>query len=140
MKKASSIFFLVMAICVGTYLYQGCKPVWQFDHLENNARKVITGPELQKWATNLLAQYPKETSFKPQELGTNFPKQLLGLAPRLGPHIFVHGHEGTNFPPYVQLYWGSGFLGGTGFYLGATNLTSIGTDHVWGPGVYFYRF
>src|SRR5690348_3109383 len=115
--KASLIFFLVIVICVGAFLYQGCKPVWQFDHLENNARKVISGPELQKWATNLLAQYPKETSFKPHELGTNFPEQLLGLAPKLGPHIFVHVYDDTNFPPYVQLYWGSGFLGATGFYL-----------------------
>jgi len=137
--KVVSIFSLVIVICAGAYFYQRCKPVWQFDHLENNARKVITGPELQKWATNLLAQCPKETSFKVQELGTNFPKQLLGLAPELGPNIFVHVYDDTNSPPYVQLYWGSGFLGATGFYLGTTNFIASGSNHVWIPGVYFYR-
>jgi hypothetical protein len=53
-----------------------------------------------------------------------------------------HAHEGiTGYKPsYVQLYWGSGFLGGTGFYIGRTNFTmDASLGHAWQPGVYFYR-
>jgi hypothetical protein len=127
-------------VCFAAYIYNGCKPAWQFDHLEQNAKKRITARELQSWATNLLARYPMETNFTSSELGTNFPQQLRGLAPRLGPHIFVHVYDDTNQPPYVQVYWGSGFLGGTGFYIWATNfILDGGPEHLWQPGVYFYR-
>jgi hypothetical protein len=112
---------------------------WQFDHLEENAKKVITGSELQKWATNLLAQYPGDTSLSAADLGTNFPPQLRALAPKLGPYIWINTAYDTNSPRWVRLHWGSGFLGTTGFEIGPTNFVSERTRHAWQPGVYFYN-
>jgi hypothetical protein len=131
----------------GGCFYWSYKPVWQFDHLEQNARKKITGPELQTWATRLLDEYPtmQSNSLWASQLHTNFPPQLRGLAPRIGPHVFVLVYDDdTNQPPFVNLSWGSGFLGASGFYVGRTNFTAdaIGnnrTCHAWQPGVYFYR-
>ena len=136
--KKGLIVPLAVAICFGLYIYQSCKPTWQFDDLEKNAKKVITADELQCWATNLLAQYPYETNFSMSELGTNFPTQLRGLAPKLGPHISIHVFDDTNHQPFVQLYWGSGFLGASGFYIGATNFVWAGRE--WQPGVLFYHY
>ena len=144
--KTKYIVALVLVVCVSVYTYNGCKPIWQFDHLEQNARRVITGPALQTWATYLFALYPKETSFRNlSELGTNFPQQLRGLAPLLGPHVFIHAYDDTNYPSYVQLYWGSGMLGAEGFMVGPTNFvqdTNFDTgSHTikWQDGVYFYN-
>lgn len=140
MRANTSIILLIIATGVAAYLYEGCKPAWQFDHLEENAKKVITSSELQTWATNLLAQYPDERTLQPSQLGTNFPPQLLSLAPKLGPHIFVHTSTGPNRLPYIQVNWGSGFLGMAGFLLGSTNFTGDGSPaHALQPGVYFYR-
>ena len=137
--RTSSIIALVLLFCVAAYFYTACKPVWQFDHLEQNARKAITASELQVWATNLLAHYTNETSVELSELGANFPSQLRGLAPKLGPHVFIHVPDDTNWPPYIQLYWGSGFLGAQGIEVGPTNF-SRGLGHrLWSPGVYFYE-
>jgi len=136
--KALSIIALVLLLCVAAYFYSGYKPVWQFDHLEQNARKAITASEVQVWATNLLAYYTNETSVKLSELGTNFPPQLRGLAPKLGPHVFIHVPDDTNWPPYIQLYWGSGFLGTHGIEVGPTNFVSGRGQRAWQSGVYFY--
>lgn len=38
----ASIVTLVVLLCLAPYLYPGCKIVWQFDHLESNAKKLIT--------------------------------------------------------------------------------------------------
>ena len=129
---------------LGGCIYWSCKPVWQFNHLEQNARKVITGAELQAWATRLLDQYPTtETNLVlVSQLHTNFPQQLRGLAPRLGPNVYVTYYD-TNKTPFVELSWSSGFFGDTGFYIGRTNFTmNAGFDKVcraWQPGVYFFR-
>lgn len=137
--KTASIISIGLLICISGCVYTSCKPVWQFDHLEQHAKRVITGAELQTWATNLLALYPMETNFSISELGTNFPKQLRGYAPRLHPDVFVHVYADTNQPSYVQVVWGSGFLGHAGFYIGSTNFMLPGEDiHTWQPGVYFY--
>ena len=139
MKPAVIISLLVLAV-LGGCIYTSCKPAWQFDHLEQNARQIVSAAELQAWATKLLVEYPTETNFWASEMGTNFPAQLQGLAPRLGPHVFVHHYDDTNQPPYVQIYWGSGFLGASGFYVGRTNFLMSGNDiHVWQPGVFFYH-
>jgi hypothetical protein len=143
--KTISIVALVLLVCFAGCIYSGHKTLWQFDHLEQNARKVITGSELQTWATNLLARYPMETNLSISALGTNFPQRLRGIAsPRLGPDVFIHVHD-TNYPSsyvpnesYVQLVWGSGFLGGAGFVVGSTNFI-LGFGHQWQPGVYFYK-
>lgn len=136
--KTTSVILLILLAGLGGCIYTSFKPVWQFDHLEQNARKAITAPELQLWATNLLTHYTNETGVGLSELGTNFPRQLRDLAPRLGPHVFVHVPDDTNWPPYVQLYWGSGFLGAHGIEVGPTNFTGGRGQRAWQPGVYFY--
>lgn len=130
---------LILLICVGACVYTGRNPVWQFDHLEGNARKVITGAELQAWATNLLAQYPTHSTLKPSELGTNFPVQLQHLAPKLGPMVVIFERTETNEPSWVFVRWGSGFLGSHGFEIGPTNFVSSRPGHPWQPGVYFFE-
>lgn len=138
--KAAVVISLLLVAVLGGCVYTSCKPVWQFDHLEQNARKVITAAELQVWATKVLVDYPTATSFWASAMGTNFPRQLRDLAPRLGPRVFVHHYDETNQAPYVQIYWGSGFLGASGFYVGGTNFVLSGKEvHPWQPGVYFYH-
>ena len=139
--KAITIISLAGLVCLATYTYSGCRPAWQFEHLEQNARRVVTGAQLQAWANNLLARHPEpNTSLKGSELGSDFPKQLLDLAPRLGPSICVYEKDDNNYPvPCVHVYWGSGMLGARGFEIGPTNFVSIQPSHAWQPGVYFYR-
>lgn len=132
-----SVVVLMLFAGFAFYLYAGCKPVRQFDHLEENARKVITASELQTWATNLLASYPATNDWfilRPAQLGTNFPAQLLGLAPRLGPCVAVYFLDDR--PRSLRVWWGSGFLGSTGFEIGSTNF--VGDGHKWQDGVYFF--
>jgi len=140
-QKSQSVVGLIIAAAVIAILYTSCKPVWQFTHLERNAKKVITATELQSFSTNLLARHPSETNLAISELGTNFPIKMLSLAPKIGPgHVYVHVYETSNSPPYVQFSWGSGFLGSAGFCVGATNFFMEGKDvHQWQPGVYFYQ-
>jgi hypothetical protein len=144
MKPASIVALLFLAV-LGGCIYWSYKPAWQFDHLEQNARKVITGQELQAWATRLLDQYPTmETNYVwASQLRTNYPQQLRGVAPRIGPFVYVKGDDDTNGPPFVSLRWGSALLGDTGFYVGRTNFTMDAgmnrTWRAWQPGVYFYR-
>jgi len=115
--KLPTVIVLIFLSCIAAGLFWACKPVWQFDHLEQNARKVITAAELQQWATNFLAQYPPDgtnvVGFRTG--GTNFPPQLRDLAPKLGPIIFTCPAEGTNSPAWAAIYWGSGFFGAHGF-------------------------
>ncbi|HVV73397.1 MAG TPA: hypothetical protein VHI52_18135 [Verrucomicrobiae bacterium] len=138
--KTGKIVILGISLCFAAYLYTACKPVWQFDSLERNARKVITGSELQAWAVALLAKYATNTTLSWSEMQTNFPQQLRGLAPKLGPYVIVNRSENTNSPTWVHVAWGSGFLGATGFEIGSTNFQGLDPKgHAWQPGVYFYR-
>jgi len=137
--KSTLIFLLTCLACVTACLYNGCKPVWQFDLLEHNARKAITAAELQTWATNLLAQHPTPGTLKLSELGTNFPHQLRNLAPKLGPMVVIFEGQDTNSPSWVFVRWGSGFLGSHGFEIGPTNFVSDRPGHAWQPGVYFFE-
>jgi hypothetical protein len=143
------VFIFVFAVSVFNCVF---RPLWDYGHLEKNARRAISGSDLQAWATNLLVQYTNEASISLSELGTNFPPQLRGLAPQLGPSVSVHGF-GTNEVPFVKFWWGSGFLGASGFCVGGTNFAYVnpsdmtngiyrdaeGYEHVWQPGVWFYR-
>jgi hypothetical protein len=138
--KTSSVIGLIFLACMGGCVFHACRPVWQFDHLEQNARKSFTASELQMWATGLLADYPTNVDYlKRSQLGTNVPKNLLTLAPRTGPLIGIFSGYETNSPRYVKLYWGSGVLGAAGFEIGPTNFVSYQPGHVWAPGVYFYK-
>jgi hypothetical protein len=114
--------------------------VQTFDHLESSVKAVITASELQVWATNLLAQYPTDASIiNPAMLGTNFPVQLLGISPVLGPYISIlHSQDDeSNDTSCVIIDWGGGILGHAGFMVGSTNFSRI-SDHKWQEGVYFY--
>lgn len=96
-----------------------CRIFYSFDHLERNARKVITPAALQAWATNLLAHPPATDTPKVSELGTNFPRQLLGLY-HTPPYISIR-HPSSNAPGSVFLMWGGGMIGHCGFEIGASN-------------------
>lgn len=137
-RKGLSIIALVFLVYVIVSFYMGHEEVSQYDHLEQNANKIITGSELQTWATNLLDSYPPTNTWfilTPSELGTNFPQQLLGIAShRLGPYISVYLLKDR--PRSLRLWWGSGFLGASGFEIGPTNFVS--NDREWQPGVYFF--
>ena len=138
-QAAWSVVALAILLGIAAYFYTGYEPVWQFDHLERNAKRVITASELQAWATNLLVLYPTNSVVQLSELGTNFPTQLRGLAPKLGPHIWLNAGYDANSPRWVRLHWGSGFLGTHGFEIGPTNFVSLRPAHPWSPGVYFYN-
>jgi hypothetical protein len=143
--KPRTIVSLLFLAMLGGCIFWSYKPIWQFDHLEQNARKVITGAELQAWATRLIDEYPavETNNVWAYQMRTNYPQQLRGLAPRIGPFINIVVSDDTNLPPFVMLHWGSGFLGSTGFYIGRTNFTgNVGnnrTCRAWQPGVYFFR-
>lgn len=66
-------------------------------HLEENARKVVTGDELQAWAANVLA-HPDDHS-----LQTNYPSALRRVHPLRPPRTSIC----TNLydPPFVTLDW-----------------------------------
>lgn len=140
--KTSSTVAWVVVLCIAAYVYAGCKPYWQFDHLEQNAKRRITAPQLQSWATSLLAQHPPGHA-KVADLGTNFPRQLLGLYHR-PPGIIIYesrtNDSGLEMPAYVRLTWGGGFIGHCGFEIGPTNFFSYVRGTKWSDGVYFWRY
>ena len=143
MRPGFLIALLLLLALLGGCFYTAYKPVWQFDHWEQHARKAITGTELQVWATYLLDEYPTmETNYAwISQLRTNYPQQLHRLAPRLGPFVYISAGD-ANRLPCVHLWWGSGFLGAKGFYIGRTNFVmdgGLGRGLMWQPGVYFYR-
>jgi len=137
------ILYLMLVGIAGLFLYLGFtsrQNMHAYDHLEENAKKAITGNELQTWATNLLAHHPEGLSLIVTNLPPDFPKQLLKLCSRMDPDIFSNPVDDTNSPPCLYITWGSGFLGHSGFELGPTNLVSYyPNSHVWQPGVYFFK-
>ena len=145
MRPPFAIALILFLAMLGGCIYWSYKPYWQFDHLEQNARKVITGAELQAWANRLIDDYPaSQTNYAlVLQMHTNYPPQLRGLAPRIGPFVNINVSDDTNLPPFVMIHWGSGLLGATGFYIGRTNFTAnVGTNRTcraWQPGVYFFR-
>ena len=108
-----------------------------FDNLERNAKRAVTGTQLQAWATGLLATAPTNTAPRVSELGTNFPAQLLSLYHR-PPYILIQ-EANTNTPGSVYLMWGGGMIGHCGFEIGPTNFVSYRSHaRAWQPGVYFW--
>lgn len=133
---------LVLAVLFFGYVWPTFRLFRSFDHIEQNAQRRITARELQAWATNLLAQHPSGR-IRVSALGTNFPKELLGLW-KLPPDIFVNesrtNNAGTVDPGWVQLIWGSPMVGHCGFEIGPTNFTAFKSRrHAWSDGVYFYK-
>ncbi len=108
-----------------------------FDNLERNAKRVVTGAQLQAWATGLLAASPTNTTPRVSQLGTNFPAQLLGLY-RNPPYIQIQEGD-TNSPASIYLMWGGGMIGHCGFEIGPKNFVSYRSHaRAWQPGVYFW--
>lgn len=135
--KVSSIVTSILLVGFGGCVYVSCKPVWDFDRLESRARKAVTATDLQTWATNLLSHYTNAGSLRVSEAGKDFPKRLLGVAPQLGPSIYISVPDDTNYPSCVQVFWGSGFLGHKDFLIGPTNFVGSRSSHEWQRGVYF---
>ena len=131
---------LAAIILLAAMFYPSRRVIWQFDHLESNAKKILTASELQTWATNLLARYPSNAtaSMWSSELGTNFPNKLLKLyhAP---PSIFIFGSTADWPVPHLSITWGGGFIGHTGFEIGPTNFPGWRGTNTWAPGVYFFK-
>ncbi len=95
-------------------------------HLEANARNVVTGDELQAWATKVLA-HPGDYSLR-----TNYPSALRRVHPLREPSTSIC----TNLdnPPFVTLEWNEVDIE-IGFEIGPTNF--VGRGQKWQDGVYF---
>jgi hypothetical protein len=143
-KRAYKIAALVGAIVLCSIiisLYLFFRPLYQLAHIEQNTRNAITAPQLQMWATNIIAHYPDGSHFRASELSTNFPRELLELAPALGPRVTVHGAYDSDRPGWVSISWGSGFAGHAAIEIGPTNFVAQHTPnsiHTWQDGVYFW--
>ena len=132
---------LIVAACVVVALY--LLFVWptqtkfrSFDNLERNTKRVITGTELQTWATGLIALTPTNATPRVSALGTNFPQRLLDLYHR-PPYIEIQ-EMNANQPASVFLMWGGGMIGHCGFEIGPTNFVSYRSNaRAWQPGVLF---
>jgi len=136
-------FILLLAVIFFGYVWPTFRLFRSFDRIEQNAKRRITARELQAWGTNLLAQQPLgQYRYRVAELGTNFPKQLLGLW-KNPPDVIVYklstNNSGTVAPGWVYIAWGSGFMGQSGFEIGPTNFISYKGGHEWSDGVYFRR-
>ena len=133
---------IVIAVCLGPLWYVlPFRVFWQFDHIEQHAKKVITGSGLQNWGTQILAEHPVNPGeyliLRSSELRTPLPKSLLGLY-RNPPTVFVY-ETTTNSPGYLMLMWGGGVIGHCGFEIGPTNFVSYRSHtRAWQPGVYFW--
>jgi hypothetical protein len=139
-KPRNIISSLVLFGAVGVLtamFWPTCSVLWSFDHLEQRAKKRISGTDLQAWASVLIATPPAKGWTTVRELGTNFPPQLLGLYHH-PPDIMVYGPT-TNSPGWVLLGWGGGLIGHCGFEIGPTNFTGYYRGHKWQDGVYFWR-
>lgn len=134
MKKFVIFFGVILACLAAVWFSPNCRIIRSFDNLERNARKTISGPDLQAWALRLLAEYPKETNFWSDRLGTNFPLASLYHAPA---RVIIR-ESTTNSPAFVYLMWGGGFVGHCGFEIGPSNFVSLRGDNKWQDGVYFW--
>jgi len=139
MRTALRIILALGVLCMAVMFLPTCRAIWQFDHLERNAKKVVTAAELQAWATNLLGDFPTnaQKSIYASDLGPNFPRKLLKLYHR-PPAIFIFGPTADWPVPHLTITWGGGFIGHTGFEVGPTNFPGWRATNVWAPGVYSF--
>jgi hypothetical protein len=133
-KKFGILLAVTFACFAGVWFSPACRIVRSFDNLERNAHNTISGADFQAWAMRLLAEYPMETNFSSDRLGTNFPFASLYHAPA----YVVIREASTNSPAHVFLMWGGGFIGHCGFEIGPTNFVSGRGVHKWQDGVYFW--
>ncbi|MBE0542444.1 MAG: hypothetical protein IH623_13875 [Verrucomicrobia bacterium] len=118
-------------------LYRACNLSRSFDNLERNAKKVISGDELQSWAARLLEEPPANANRRVTDPGVNFPMQMLGLYQQ--PPTITIQESNLHSPASILLSWGSGMMGSCGFEIGPTNYISYRPNaRAWQPGVYFW--
>jgi len=135
---ATSIIILVLAAVFFGFVWPTFRSWSSFDRIEQNAKRRIAARELQAWATNLMAHSPPgQNRYRIADLGTNFPKQLLGLWKR-PPDVIVY-NLGPVKMNWVRVTWGSAFPGHRGFEIGPTNFTGYYRGHEWSDGVYFWK-
>jgi hypothetical protein len=142
MKAPALILLLVALLCVGGCFAHGWYKGRQFAHLEQTASQMITAAELQRWATNLLAEFPTYSPAKFSQLKTNYPPKLAALCRSVNSWAAVHEEPvGTNYyPEYVMIIWSVKPSGDAAFEVGPPGFVSRQSDaHAWAPGVYFYR-
>ena len=136
------------------------RQTWSRTRFENNVRRVVSGVNLQQWATNLLARpspngwetghiviegvgrlaIPR-TRTTALELGTNFPLALLAIDG--APPMVTIWQGATNLPGWVTLTWSNAETGRWGLHIGPTNLDprpflGLGQSDPWQRGVYHW--
>ena len=134
-------YILIALVCVvALWCVLPFRLFWSFYHIEQHAKKRITGTELQQWAVKVLAQHPVSSNgyniVRRSELPVPLPSPLLGLYHN-PPDIFVF-ETTTNSPGCIRLMWGGGLIGHCGFEIGPTNFVSYRGTHKWQDGVYFW--
>jgi hypothetical protein len=120
---------------------------WQFDHLEDRAKRIVTATELQAWATSVLAEFPTYSPQQAHQLRTNFPAKLRPLCKGFGFACWVsvvsfkeEPAVSRDYPDFVNIIWSMKPSGDAAFEIGPTNFASGHSGaHMWAPGVYFYR-
>jgi len=122
-------------------VYISFEGFWSFDHIEQRAKRKVTGTELQQWALQVLAAPSKSSddvdSPRLSELPVPLPSGLVNVY-HYPPYIFVF--HNTNTPPgFIRLVWGRGMIGHCGFEIGPTNFESPRTTNKWQDGVYFWK-
>jgi hypothetical protein len=142
MKTIAKKIGATAAVVLGGLLLFHFISVWRtyrsFSNLEQNAKKAIPGAEIQKWATQIVAQHPNpeygHAELRLSDLSPPLPRPLLGLY-RSPPNLYVY-ETTTNHPGHVRLIWGGGNIGHCGFEIGPTNF--VGKGNPWQNGVYFW--
>ena len=135
-------YFIFAIIClVALWCVLQFRLFWSFGRIEQHAKKVITGSELQQWAAKILAEHPVAPgdyclNLSPSESRTLLPQSLLGLY-RDPPEVLVF-ETTTNSPGRVVVMWAGGRMGYCGFKIGPTNLVSYNAKDKWQDGVYFW--
>lgn len=130
----TAVFFFVGLFGIASlYFYTQMNYAYNTSRLERRLQRGFQPSELQRWATNLIAQYPPGP-IRLSVLGTNIPNVLL-KAYRQPPHILLQDARRSS-DTHVRVIWGSGFMGHWELKLGFTNFEGSGT--MWAPGIYFW--
>lgn len=135
-----SFLFLVVAlfflIGLGNFFWS----IRQFETIGPRLRKKITGDEVQAWAMAELNSRSTPSNdlvvIRRSELKNPLPEPIKEIW-KSGPLIREFGRDAQK-PSYVQLTWGSGFLGTYGIEIGPTNFTGRHGQIQWQPGIYYW--
>src|SRR4051812_35963895 len=104
--KAFGILGIVILVCIAGFICRTKWAWWRFDHLEQTARKAITASELQAWATKVIEESRNYSVQQHNQLRTNYPPKLRGLAAGLEPDVSVlEAKYSTDGQDEVWLIW-----------------------------------